>query len=140
MENRAYFRITACTTGNLYGCTSGYRFLYESVNGELKHGIIAPDAANTSDYLWYIEDYDGNKRIRNAATDHYVSYSEGTAKALQISGSQPSDQWIFNDSDDYDDYQTLQNLESTGIYLSTLGGEQAGAIDDATSLSAQWRL
>ncbi|MEK3968811.1 S-layer homology domain-containing protein [Paenibacillus sp. FSL H7-0323] len=115
-------------------------FLYESANGELKHGIIAPDAANTSDYLWYIEDYDGNKRIRNAATDHYVSYSEGTAKALQISGSQPSDQWIFNDSDDYDDYQTLQNLESTGIYLSTLGGEHAGAIGDATSLSAQWQL
>ncbi len=115
-------------------------FLYESANGTLKHGLIAPDTADSSDYLWYIEDYDGNKRIRNAATNHYLSYSDGTAKAEQISGSQPSDQWNFKDSDDYDDYQTLENFGSKGIYLSTLGGESAGASGDATSLSAQWQL
>ncbi|WP_339801139.1 S-layer homology domain-containing protein [Paenibacillus sp. FSL R5-0744] len=115
-------------------------FLYESANGALKHGLIAPDTADSSDYLWYIEDYDGNKRIRNAATNHYLSYSDGTAKAEQISGSQPSDQWNFKDSDDYDDYLTLENVESKGIYLSTLGGDSAGASGDATSLSAQWQL
>lgn len=115
-------------------------FLYEAADGELKHGVMASEDADSSDYLWYVEDYDGNKRIRNAETNHYISYTDGTAKAVEITESQPSDQWKFKDSDDYDDYLTLENVESKNIYISTLGGGNAGANGDATSLSAQWQL
>ncbi|CAH1217177.1 hypothetical protein PAECIP111892_04356 [Paenibacillus auburnensis] len=115
-------------------------FLYEASGGELKHGMIVPDAVNENSYLWYVEDYDGHKRIRNAASSHYLTYAEGTAKALQLSGSQPSDQWVFKESDDFDDYQTVENVGTSGIYLALLGSGNAGAGNDASSLSAQWQL
>lgn len=44
-------------------------FLYEAAGGELQHGVIAPDAADESQYLWYAEDYDGHKRIRMQPPD-----------------------------------------------------------------------
>ncbi|MEI2396220.1 S-layer homology domain-containing protein [Paenibacillus phytohabitans] len=115
-------------------------FLYEAAGGELQHGVIAPDAADESQYLWYAEDYDGHKRIRNAATGHYLNYADGAAAAVTMNSSLPSDQWDFNESDDYDDYQTIENVGTPGNYLSLLGGGHAGAGSDASSLSAQWQL
>ncbi|MRN51760.1 S-layer homology domain-containing protein [Paenibacillus monticola] len=115
-------------------------FLYEATGGELKHGIIAPDTINEADYLWFVEDYDGHKRIRNAATNHYLTSIEGTAKAQQLNESQPTDQWVFNESDDYDDYQTIENIGNSGTYLATLGNGNAGASTDNTTLAAQWQL
>lgn len=115
-------------------------FLYEATGGELKHGVIAADAVNSADYLWFVEDYDGHKRIRNAATNHYLTSIEGTAKAQQLIESQPTDQWVFNESDDYDDYQTIENIGNSGTYLATLGNGNAGAGTDNTTLAAQWQL
>lgn len=115
-------------------------FMYEATGGELKHGVIAADAVNAADYLWFVEDYDGHKRIRNAATNHYLTSIEGTAKAQQLLESQPTDQWVFNESDDYDDYQTIENIGNSGTYLATLGNGNAGAGTDNTTLAAQWQL
>lgn len=115
-------------------------YLYEASGGALAHGVIVPEAANENSYLWYIEDYDGHKRLRNAASGHYLSYTEGSVKALALSGSQPSDRWVFNESDDYDDYQTIGNVQSPGVYLAMLAGGGAGAGTDASTLAAQWQL
>lgn len=116
-------------------------FLYEGDGGQLKHGAIAADATNNgAAYLWYIEDYDGNKRIRNAATNHYLSHADGTVKAIQTGESQLADQWIFNESDDVDDYQTIGNVGVQGAYLAIGEGGSAGASSDPASLAAQWQL
>jgi len=115
-------------------------FLYELENGDLKHGTVAADSANAAAYLWYIEDFDGNKRIRNAATNHYLSYSGGLLKGQVVSQSAPSDQWSFKESDDYDEYQTIVNAGSPDIYLSLGQGENAGAGTDASTLGAQWQF
>lgn len=114
-------------------------FLYETAGGGLKHGAIA-DAADVNSFLWYLEDYDGHKRLRNAATGDYLSYAEGTVKALQVKGSLPADQWTLKESDDFDDYLTIGNVGDTGSYLSILGGGNAGAGTDNASLNAQWQL
>ncbi|OMF89933.1 S-layer homology domain-containing protein [Paenibacillus sp. FSL R7-0273] len=115
-------------------------YLYEASGGALAHGAVAPEAANENSYLWYVEDYDGHKRLRNASSGHYLSYTGDTVKALALSGSQPSDRWIFNESDDYDDYQTVENVQSPGVYLAMLAGGGAGAGTDAGTLAAQWQL
>ncbi|KUP21693.1 glycosyl hydrolase family 28-related protein [Paenibacillus sp. DMB5] len=115
-------------------------YIYEASGGMLAHGAITPDAANENSYLWYAEDYDGHKRIRNAASGHYLSYTGDTVKALTLSGSMLSDRWVFNESDDYDDYQTIENVQSPGVYLAMLAGGGAGAGTDASSLAAQWQL
>ncbi|WP_052380408.1 S-layer homology domain-containing protein, partial [Paenibacillus camerounensis] len=115
-------------------------YLYEASGGALAHGAIVPEAANENSYLWYIEDYDGHKRLRNAASGHYITYTEGSVKALALSGSQPSDRWVFNESDDYDDYQTIGNVQSPGVYLAMLAGGGAGAGTDASTLATQWQL
>lgn len=116
-------------------------FLYEAAAaGQLGHGTIGAGGLNGMVYQWIAEDYDGHKRIRNAATGHYLNYADGIAAAVTMNSSLPSDQWDFNESDDYDDYQTIENVGTPGIYLAQLGGAQAGAGSDATSLSAQWQL
>lgn len=115
-------------------------YLYEASGGMLAHGAITPDAANENSYLWYAEDYDGHKRIRNAASGHYLSYTGDTVQALTLSESMLSDRWMFNESDDYDDYQTIENVQSPGVYLAMLAGGGAGAGTDASTLAAQWQL
>ncbi|MFE4710866.1 S-layer homology domain-containing protein [Paenibacillus sp. NPDC056722] len=116
-------------------------FLYEAADGQLKHGTIAPDAASGgADYLWYVEDFNGNKRIRNAATNHYLMYGDGTVRAVQIAESGLSDQWIFKESDDVDDYQTIGNVSNTNVFLAIENGGNAGSSSDPASLQAQWQL
>lgn len=115
-------------------------FLYEAAGGELRHGGISQGSGDENSYLWFVEDYDGHKRIRNAATGHYLSSTDGVAAAVPLNASLPSDQWNFNASDDFDDYQTIGNQEDQGIYLAVLGSGHAGAGSDASSLSAQWQL
>lgn len=116
-------------------------FLYEAAaDGSLGHGIIGAGGLNGMVYQWIVEDYDGHKRIRNAATSHYLTYTNGAIAAVTLNASLPSDQWNFNESDDFDDYQTIENAGTAAIYLAQLGGAQAGAGSDATSLSAQWQL
>ncbi|MFF2017615.1 S-layer homology domain-containing protein [Paenibacillus sp. NPDC058177] len=116
-------------------------FLYEGDGGQLKHGTIASDASNNGEsYLWYVEDYDGNKRIRNAATNHYLIHADGTVKAVQAEESQLADQWIFEESDDVDDYQTIGNAGDQGTYLAIGEGGSAGGSSNPASLAAQWEL
>ncbi|KAI7259044.1 hypothetical protein KC345_g10411, partial [Hortaea werneckii] len=116
-------------------------FLYEAASaGQLGHGAIGEGGLNGMVYQWIVEDYDGHKRIRNAATGHYLTYTNSVATAVTLNQSLPSDQWNFNESDDFDDYQTIENVGTPGIYLAQLGGTQAGSGSDATSLSAQWQL
>ncbi|WP_052087798.1 S-layer homology domain-containing protein [Paenibacillus wynnii] len=115
-------------------------FLYETENGELKHGTITDHSLNEMNDLWYVEDYDGNKRIRNAATNHYLTYSEGQLTGKASIESSPSDQWRFKESDDYDDYQTIGNIGTNGIYLSQEQGGIVGASSDAASLNVQWQF
>ena len=115
-------------------------FLYEIGNGEVKHGTITDPLQNNMDYLWFVEDFDGNKRIRNAATNHYITYSDGQLIGKTLSESSPTDQWVFKESDDYDDYQTIGNIGVNGIYLSQEQGGSVGASSDAASLNAQWQF
>lgn len=116
-------------------------FLYESAaGGQLGHGVLGTDGLNAMVFQWIVEDYDGHKRIRNEATGRYLAYKDGAVAAVTLTGSSSSDQWNFNESDDYDDYQTIENTGNPGIYLALLAGGQAGAGSDASSLSAQWQL
>jgi hypothetical protein len=115
-------------------------FLYEAGDGQLKHGAIAPGAGNGGEDLWYVEDFDGNKRVRNATTNHYLTHADGTVKALQIGESGSADQWIFEESDDVDDYLTIGNVGNSSTYLAIGDGGSAGASSDPTSLQTQWQL
>ncbi|WP_379135820.1 S-layer homology domain-containing protein [Paenibacillus sp. sgz500958] len=115
-------------------------YLYETADGQLKYGALSTDGAEADKYLWYVEDYDGHKRIRNTASDHYLKYDGGSISAQNVSASSSSDQWIFNESYDFDDSWTFESLGGDNVYLTSLAEGEADAGADGTAFEAQWQL
>lgn len=128
-------RIVNFTEGDV-----GTDYLFEE-NGVVKHGALGTANAYNPVYQWVIEDYDGAKRIRNAATGHYAT--AGVPLTAQSAGaSDGADQWRIQASAQYDDYMTIENAANAGEYLSLVEGDanaQSAAVDP-NSNGAQWLL
>ncbi|WP_246029209.1 RICIN domain-containing protein [Paenibacillus humicus] len=114
-------------------------YLYEEA-GALKHGALASDPAKAADYLWFVEDFDGTKRLRNSATGHYLTRSGGTLSALDAGFGTPESQWTLTLSDDYDDYQTIGAAGGGDVFVTGRSDGTVQAAADASSLGAQWQL
>ncbi|MGU3470753.1 S-layer homology domain-containing protein [Paenibacillus sp. D51F] len=114
-------------------------YIYEEA-GALKHGALVADPARAADYLWFVEDYDGTKRIRNSATGHYLTRSGGMLSALDAGFGTPESQWTLTLSDDYDDYQTIGAAGSLDSFVTGNSDGTVQAAADASSLGAQWQL
>jgi hypothetical protein len=121
---------------------AGTKYLYES-SGSVKYGALATADAGNPAYLWIAEDFDGQKRIRNLSTGHYLSMKDSagaTLQALELSASAPTDHWLIANSAIYDDYKTIQSAAKSGAYIHVndeTGSAQAGTVDPDTD-PAQW--
>ncbi|MEC0370563.1 S-layer homology domain-containing protein [Paenibacillus chibensis] len=113
-------------------------FWYEA-NGQVKHGSLQ-DAGGDSLALWYIEDFDGNKRIRNASTGHYVTYGGSGIEAVAANAGEAQSQWVFRSSKDVDDYQTMESIAASGSYIAAASDGSLNVSTDASSLESQWQI
>lgn len=118
----------------------GVDYLYED-NGSVKHGALNA-VSDASAYQWIVEDYDGNKRFRNLGTGHYITAGSLLQATAGTSDASKDDQWRFVESDQYDDYFSLQSVSNATNYLNN-GADPAaagsGAVDP-NSDQAQWKL
>ncbi|WP_127534716.1 S-layer homology domain-containing protein [Paenibacillus kobensis] len=120
--------------------TIGTDYLYEA-GGAVKHGALGAGNANNLFYQWIVEDFDGGKRIRNAATGRYVLAGDPLHTAAD-SGDHSSDQWRLTASSQYDDYVTIRSASSADSYLNVSAdaeGARSSAVDP-NSNAAQWLL
>ncbi|MBJ6361368.1 S-layer homology domain-containing protein [Paenibacillus sp. GCM10012307] len=91
------------------GLESGYvriqnkwkrNYLYEDESGVVRYGFPAYDDKSAQ---WLIEDYQGNKRIRNRATGHYITIADVQKRrdpltSREITTSTLADQWTIHES------------------------------------------
>lgn len=112
-------------------------FLYED-GGEVRYGAIDPASGSDSRYLWIIEDYDLSKRIRNAASNHYLNIAGDQLSSGEASVTNATYEWSFTASDSYDDYNTIRNVGRPELYISTGSGGSATVTTDADGLGSQW--
>ena len=119
---------------------AGTDYLYED-NGVVKHGALGTENAYNPLYQWVVEDYDGAKRIRNAATGRYIDGgSPLTTQDASVLGS--TAQWQFQASQQYDDYVTIQSDANAGEFIHLAEGDEnlQSAEVDPNSNGAQWLL
>ncbi|CAM4030736.1 S-layer-like y domain-containing protein [Cohnella lubricantis] len=131
---------------NYTAADAGADYLYEDENGAIRHGVIPADGGSSvlaaTYYQWTIEDYDGHKRIRNNATGHYLTAGNPAQGTAGTSDASREDQWMFRESDQYDDYIAIQSASKPVDYLNIQeddGRARSGAVDPASD-SAQWML
>lgn len=129
-------RIVNFTTGSV-----GTDYLYED-GGVVKHGALGTDQKDDPRYQWIVEDYDGAKRIRNAATGHYVAAGDPLLTTGGAGEGSAEDQWFFQASSQYDDYVTIRGRADGAGYLNIAeDGDTARSGDvDPNSDGAQWLL
>ncbi|UJF33788.1 glycosyl hydrolase family 28-related protein [Paenibacillus hexagrammi] len=120
-------------------------YLYED-NSMVKYGAWDSSSVTSSVYYqWLVEDYNGNKRIKNMATGSYMSvqdavYAANPLLSLPTADNLGGDQWRITPSAIYDDYVTVQNAvySSANIHITdNLGFVQASPADPNTN-PAQW--
>jgi hypothetical protein len=75
-------------------------YLYEDSSGIVRYGFPSYEDESAQ---WKIEDYNGNKRIRNRATGHYITITDVTQRrdaltAREITTSTNADQWTIHES------------------------------------------
>lgn len=75
-------------------------YLYEDTSGIVRYGF--PSYEDKSSH-WLIEDYQGNKRIRNRATGHYITVADVQKRrdaltSREITTSTLADQWTIHES------------------------------------------
>lgn len=115
-------------------------FLYED-NGTVKHGAISGGSGSSDDrYLWIVEDYDTSKRIRNAASNHYLNTDGNHLLTGPVSVTDATYTWSLTASEDYDDYRTIENKGLPGQYITLGAGDSVIVSGDAGSLGAQWEM
>lgn len=115
-------------------------FLYEQ-GGELKHGAVSEALGNEAASLWLVEDYDGAKRLRSAASGRYIvrGGASGVSLAAQAAPGDGST-WAFTESDEYDDYVTIGSASGEAAYVAGGADGMAAISGDAASLGSQWQL
>ncbi|MFC3803739.1 S-layer homology domain-containing protein [Cohnella sp. GCM10012308] len=124
---------------NYTAADAGTDYLYEGDGGLLNHGALAAGGENDPAYQWIVEDQDGKKRIRNAATGSYLA--SGDPLAVSAAGSVTSAvyQWQLAPSDMYDDYVNIAAGDGSGLLLLQDGVLRTGASDPDAD-AAQWLL
>ncbi|WP_042166274.1 S-layer homology domain-containing protein [Paenibacillus gorillae] len=75
-------------------------YLYEDSNGIVRYGFT--NITNESSH-WQVEDYNGNKRLKNRETGHYLTMAEVSKRrdavtSREITASAATDQWSFHES------------------------------------------
>ncbi|MGO4345469.1 S-layer homology domain-containing protein [Paenibacillus sp. MCAF9] len=75
-------------------------YLYEDENGIVRYGFPSYEDESSQ---WLIEEHDGNKRIQNRATGHYITVSEvgkrrDALTSREITESTLADQWTIHAS------------------------------------------
>ncbi|MDI4644047.1 S-layer homology domain-containing protein [Cohnella hashimotonis] len=122
---------------NYTAADAGTDYLYEGDGGLLKHGALAAGGENDPAYQWIVEDQDGKKRIRNAASGSYLA--SGDPLAVSPAGSVTSAvyQWQLSPSEMYDDYVNIAAADGSGLLLLQGGVLRTGASDPDTD-AAQW--
>lgn len=117
----------------------GTDYLYEGEGGLLKHGALAAGREDDPAYQWIVEDQDGKKRIRNAATGGYLASGDPLAVSPAASVTSAVYQWQLAPSDMYDDYVNIAAADGSGLLLLQDGVLRAGASDPDAD-AAQWLL
>ncbi|WP_141504484.1 S-layer homology domain-containing protein [Paenibacillus luteus] len=75
-------------------------YLYEDESGIVRYGFPSYEDESSQ---WLIEDYNGNKRLQNRATGHYMTIAEvgqrrDALTSREIAESTLADQWTIHDS------------------------------------------
>lgn len=117
----------------------GTDYLYEGEGGVLMHGALAAGREDDPAYQWIVEDQDGKKRLRNAATGGYLASGEPLAVSPAASVTSAVYQWQLAPSDIYDDYVNIAAADGSGLLLLQDGVLRAGASDPDAD-AAQWLL
>ena len=123
------------------GDESSKIYLFEE-QGQVKYGAL--DAGSAA-YQWVIEDYNGNKRIRNLLSGRYISseHIEDSTDPLEVLLDEAGvGQWKLNESDLYDNFVSIEKVSKAGQYIHVagqIGYAQAGTISPTES-DAQWYL
>ncbi|MBD3919983.1 S-layer homology domain-containing protein [Paenibacillus sp. PR3] len=127
-------RIVNFTTGNV-----GTDYLYEE-SGAVKHGALGAANADNLKYQWYVEDYNGTKRIRNAETGRYALAGDSLTMGDSTAASASSGQWQIAASLQYDDYVSIGS--AAGGYLNVEAAADTAHVSgvDPNSDGAQWLL
>ncbi len=123
----------------------GDKYLFEQ-NGIVNYSPLdTNNKGSASSYLWFTEDFDGAKRIRNLATGHFVTKENivndtDPLTALANPDGTGTDRWFIKASTEYDDYVSVQNAVYTDRYLNVTDSTGAAqtSIVDPNSNSAQW--
>ncbi|SFB10387.1 Carbohydrate binding module (family 35) [Cohnella sp. OV330] len=115
----------------------GTDYLYEGEGGLLKHGALAAGREDDPAYQWIVEDQDGKKRIRNAATGGYLASGDPLAVSPAASVTSAVYQWQLAPSDMYDDYLNIAAADGSGLLLLQDGVLRTGASDPDAD-AAQW--
>ncbi|MCY9696807.1 S-layer homology domain-containing protein [Paenibacillus alginolyticus] len=124
--------------------TISQTYLYED-QGTVKYGSLGAGSVTNAVYQWLVEDYNGKKRFRNLATGNYVSmqnavHASDPLQSLNLPSSSTSDQWIVANSNQYDDYVTVQSAVYSSHYINMKDGQgfaQSAAINPMMD-AAQW--
>ncbi|MDG0790878.1 S-layer homology domain-containing protein [Cohnella ginsengisoli] len=103
------------------------------------HGALAAGRENDPAYQWIVEDQDGKKRIRNAATGSYLASGDPLAVSPAASVTSAVYQWQLAPSEMYDDYVNIAAADGSGLLLLQDGVLRAGASDPDAD-AAQWLL
>ncbi|TXK75160.1 S-layer homology domain-containing protein [Paenibacillus sp. N3.4] len=102
------------------------KYLYED-QGIVKYGAIAAGTVTSAVYQWVVEDYNGKKRIRNVASGRYMTAPSITqpsdpVRSLYAANGPSNDQWAVANSNQYDDYVTVQSAVYANSFLNVTGG------------------
>ncbi|MGO4274794.1 RICIN domain-containing protein, partial [Paenibacillus sp. TAF58] len=124
--------------------TISQTYLYED-QGTVKYGSLGASSVTNAVYQWLVEDFNGKKRFRNLATGNYVSaknavHASDPLQSLNLPSSSTSDQWIVANSNQYDDYVTVQSAVYSSHYINIKDGQgfaQSAAINPMID-AAQW--
>jgi hypothetical protein len=121
-------------------------YLYEASDGTVRYGVTAIDDQTSH---WQIEDVNGNKRIKNRSTGHFITISETAnrrepLKAVSIANSTADDQWLIEDSNRAG-YKVIKNAKDPSANLVIHEEDQLGFAEvsgdiNVTFESPQWAL
>lgn len=116
-------------------------YLFEE-DGLVKYGALDADSAA---YQWVLEDYNGNKRIRNLSSGRYISseHIEDSTDPLEVLHDDGgAGQWKLNESGLYDNFVSIESVLKAGQFIHVAeqtGYAQAGIVQPTDS-DAQWYL
>jgi hypothetical protein len=125
-------------------------YLYEDENGKVSYGSPAYTDPNSH---WIIEDFNGNKRLKNLATGHYISMQnkvdDGTSlESIAIQDNWLSAQWVIalaldGGGNEVENYSTIQSATAANLFINVQMANdfaQSNNWAQATWGSAQWKL